>query len=207
MKKTLFTLFLLLAIFAIVPSAAQTDSISDGTTPPDEIEAFSDTTSLADGDDMYDDDDSYAGVDDDAYDDDDFFQSGGFSFHTIMKDMDGEDIMGMFFVLAVLLIIFVISPIFIIGLILWFIYKNRKDRMRLAEMAMQHGQPIPDELMPRPAEEDVDVRQKGIRQVCLGIGLIFFLGWAAGKIGLGIGVLVLCIGLGNLLIARSNKRE
>ena len=111
-------------------------------------------------------------------------------------------------VLAVIVIMFVIAPVLIIGIILFFVYKNRKQRMRLAEAAMKSGQPIPDEFTskPKPTEEDNDLRQKGIRQTCLGVGLMIFLGNTAGNIGLGIGALVTCIGIGNLLIARSQKK-
>lgn len=206
MKTRLFSLFLMLAAFTFIPSMAQTDSLSNGTTPPDEIEAFSDTTSSQSGSVVA----PPVPLDpdfDDFFDEDEDGPVEGQIFNSFWDNMDTNSFMGMFFVLAVLLIIFVISPIVIIGLILWFIYKNRKNRMRLAEMAMQNGQPIPDELMPKAEEAPDDVRQKGIRQICLGIGLTFFLGWVAGKIGAGIGILVLCIGLGNLLIARSSKNK
>ena len=54
---------------------------------------------------------------------------------------------GMFFVLMVLLIIFVISPVLIIVALFYFINRNRKEKMRLAQMAMQQGQPIPEQLL------------------------------------------------------------
>jgi hypothetical protein len=206
MKTKLFSIFLMLAVFTFIPSMAQTDSLSNGTTPPDEIEAFSDTTSSQSGSVVS----PSAPIDpdfDDFFDDEDGGPVNGQMFNTFWDGMDSSSFMGMFFVLAVLIIIFVISPIVIIGLILWFIYKNRKNRMRLAEMAMQNGQPIPDELMPKTVESPDDVRQKGIRQICLGIGLTFLLGWVAGKIGAGIGILILCIGLGNLFIARSSNNH
>ncbi len=202
MKKTLLSFLFLFAACNFTPSIGQTDSLTNDALPADEIEAFSDTTSIQP--------DSAATLPlDDEFDD--FFDDGSStssnSFHAVWEGINSESMTGMFFVLAVLIIIFVVSPIVIIGLILWFIYKNRKNRMRLAEMAMQNGQPIPDDLVKTLPTTNEEVRQKGIRQVCLGIGLIFLLGWAAGKIGVGIGVLVLCIGLGNLLIARSSKNK
>ncbi len=206
MKTKLFSIFLMLAAFTFIPATAQPDSLSNGTTPPDEIEAFSDTTSSQSGSVVA----TPVPLDpdfDDFFDDDDNDPVNGQMFNSFWDGMDTNSFMGMFFVLAVLIIIFVISPIVIIGLILWFIYKNRKNRMRLAEMAMQNGQPIPNDLMPKAEEAPGDVRQKGIRQVCLGIGLTFLLGWAAGKVGAGIGILILCIGLGNLFIARSSNKN
>jgi hypothetical protein len=110
-----------------------------------------------------------------------------------------------------IMVVFIIflAPVLIIALVLFFVYKNRKNRMRLAEEAMKHGQPIPDQFVnPGTSGDDHDeVRQKGIRQTCLGVGLMIFLGYTAGDIGIGIGALVTCIGIGNLLIARSQKRN
>lgn len=205
MKTRLLTTMLLSAVFTFLPMAAQTDSLAADNKHVDEIEAFSDTTSL---------DSASANIpplddDFDGFDDDDFFNANN-GFHGFWEtngERIGEGVMGMFFVVAVLFILFVLSPIVIIGLILWFIYKSRQNRMRLAEMAMKNGQPIPDELVGTKPTSDGDVREKGVRQVFLGIGLTFLLGWAAGKIGAGIGVLVLCIGLGNLFISRSAKNK
>lgn len=202
MKTRLLTTMLLSAVFTFLPMAAQTDSLAVDTSHVDEVEAFSDTTSL---------DSSTAIIpsmpidnDFDGFDDDEFFDNKGFS---ALWENNGEGIMGMFFVLAVLFILFVLSPIVVIGMILWFIYKSRQNRMRLAEMAMKNGQPIPDELVSTKPASDGDLREKGVRQVFLGIGLTFLLGWVAGKVGAGIGILVLCIGLGNLLISRSARNR
>lgn len=206
MKKKLFALLLTLTVLTFIPTAAQTASTPADSAHADEIEAYSDTTSL---------DSTYASIPlapmaddfddfDDADDADDLFSSS--AFHAFWNS-GGDDVAGMFFVLSVLLILFVLSPIAVIGLILWFIYKNRQNRMRLAEMAMRNGQPIPDSLVNVAPGTGDEVRQKGIRQVFLGIGLTFLLGWAAGKIGAGIGILVLCIGIGNLLIARSARNK
>ena len=98
----------------------------------------------------------------------------------------------------------------ILGIIFYFIYKNRKQRVRLAEEAMKNGQPIPDQLFEEqkalPATTS-DLRAKGIRQTCLGVGLMIFLGNTAGEVGFGVGALVTAIGVGNLLIARSQSNK
>lgn len=59
------------------------------------------------------------------------------------SSMRGKDLAGMFFVLCVLLIIFVLAPVFIIIALFYFINKNRKEKMRLAQMAMQQDSPFP----------------------------------------------------------------
>lgn len=193
----------------VTPVGTATTPVAPTTTPDttrqDEVEAFSDTTSNAYGQDSiisrtvvsHGRTVTINGVPlpDDVVDE-------------MMKNVDGGSIMGVFMVLGILLIIFVISPLVIIGIIAFFIYKNRKQRMRLAEAALKNGQPIPDGFVnDTKREEGGDIRQRGIRQTCLGVGLMIFLGNTAGSVGLGIGALVTCIGIGNLLIARSQKKN
>ena len=127
--------------------------------------------------------------------------------HNAFSDMKSKDIAGMFFVLCVLLIIFVLAPVFIIIALFYFINKNRKEKIRLAQMAVQQGQPIPDKLLEdRPGNDD-DVYQKGMRQCFVGVGLMVFLGYAAGNVGFGIGALVFCIGLGKVFASRSGRKR
>jgi hypothetical protein len=179
---------------------------TDDTTANDEVEAFSDTTSAALKDTMM------APVG----------NSRGYTFKVngiplpddVVSDLfdvseGAEGLAGIMALGVVVLLIFFLAPVLIIALVLFFVYKNRKNRMRLAEEAMKHGQPIPDQFVnPGTSGDDHDeVRQKGIRQTCLGVGLMIFLGYTAGDIGIGIGALVTCIGIGNLLIARSQKRN
>ncbi len=207
MKKILFAMTLMCALTCGTTAMAQqanndsTELMAAGadTSAQDEVEAFSDTTQT---------DTSgvvsvtQVGQGQFPFDDEDFV-----SVNSVLEDLDLGALAGMGFVLLILLILFVLAPVLIIGLILYFVYKNRKQRMRLAEMAIKNGQPIPQEIVDTPKPADDDLRSKGIRQVALGIGLTFFLGWMIGDIGAGIGILVLCIGLGNLVIARNARKE
>ena len=115
--------------------------------------------------------------------------------------------MGMAFVLMILMIIFVFSPVLIIGLVLFFVYRNRKQKMRLAEMAMKQGQPIPDQLLVEHNESDDDLWKKGIRQTFLGVGLLAFFGYTGSTLGIGIGILVTVIGLGKLAIVKTSNKN
>jgi hypothetical protein len=100
---------------------------------------------------------------------------------------------------------FVLAPILIIIAVFYFINKNRKDRIKLAQMAMEKGQPIPDELLKENQNPlSNDDYQTGIRQMFTGVGLAIFLGIVAGKVGFGIGALVFFIGLGKWFIARQS---
>ena len=215
MKKVLFTMALLLTLsmgmqaagqkHRHTPRQEQVDSAKD-----DAIEAFSDTTSADTvtkhkGKVTVTTSTSPWSSNTRTYelDDDDL---GSLVSH-IFGEMRGKDIAGMFFVLCVLLIIFVLAPVFIIIALFYFINKNRKEKMRLAQMAMQQGQPIPDQLLnEKPADADEDY-QRGMRQCFVGVGLMIFLGFAAGTVGFGIGALVFCIGLGKVFASKTaNKR-
>jgi hypothetical protein len=199
MKKVLITMTLLLTLTYGVNAASQkhrhtpqpTTVVVD-TTAKDSVEAFSDTTTVAQTP--------------SAPDDEDERISRGQLLSSIFDNMDSEDIMGMFFVLCVLLILFVLAPVAIIIALFYFINRNRKEKMRLAQMAVEHGQPIPDNLVNNDPVSKDDEYQKGMRQCFVGVGLMVFLGFAAGTVGFGIGALVFCIGLGKVFASRTNGR-
>lgn len=125
----------------------------------------------------------------------------------LFNDMDHKDLMGMFFVLCVLLIVFVLAPVLIIIALFYFINKNRKQKMKLAQMAMQQGQPIPDQLLKEQSPVGDEEYKSGLRQCFVGVGLMIFLWFAAGEVGFGIGALVFCIGLGKVIVAKSTASK
>ena len=206
MKKYLIALTLLFAFGATAPAAAQTQKsrqqheLVDTAKQHVGLEAFSDTT------DAYEDSIISAANNNRMTVEWDGGDAKGI-FGSIMRQLNADDIAGMFFVLAVVMIVFVLSPLVIFGLLLFFIFRNRKQKMKLAQMAMQNGQPIPDNLLNEQAADDKDTYQSGIRQVFLGVGLMVFLGITVGKVGLGIGALVFFIGLGKVLISRKSTRD
>ena len=176
------------------PRTEQTDSTKDN---PSAIEAFSDTTTVADSTvaDVQSGTHVSFSVDDDAV---------GVMEH-VFGNLDKNAIAGMFFAAVIVFIIFVLAPILIIIAVFYFINKNRKDRIKLAQMAMEKGQPIPDELLKEKQNSiSNDDYQTGIRQMFTGVGLAIFLGIVVGDIGFGIGALVFCIGLGKWFIARQS---
>ena len=156
------------------------------------IEAFSDTTSVAD--------DSLS-----------YHQTGSYNVSVttpvdnLLSSIDGGDLAGMFFVLCAISIMFLLAPVLIIAAIFYFINKSRKDKLKLAQMAIQNGQPVPEPLIREtPISPNIAYRS-GIKQIFLGIGLMVFLGFLIGKLGFGIGALVFFIGLGKLVIALIDK--
>ena len=216
MKKVIFTMVLLLTLSMGMQAAGQkhrhtprqelVDSTNNGA-----IEAYSDTTTsdtaksgkakvtITTSTSPWSTNTTTYEMDDDSF--------GSMISHAF-GDMRGKDIAGMFFVLCVLIILFVLAPVLIIIALFYFINKNRKEKMRLAQMAMQQGQPIPDGLLKdKEAGYDNNDYQRGMRQCFVGVGLMIFLGFAAGTVGFGIGALVFCIGLGKVFAGKTAQRR
>ena len=209
MKKYLIAITMMLALglntqaasqkHRHTPRTAQVDSTKNN---QDAIEAFSDTTSTADADDA--EDDKYIshrhrtvvyGNSDDAKAIGDAIESvGGILAPTMV------------FSIIAMVILFILAPLLIIIAIFYFVNKNRKERYKLAQMAIQNGQPIPDDILKEQTVHGSKGNdyQSGMRQMFTGIGLAIFLGLIIGKIGFGIGALVFFIGLGKWFIARQS---
>jgi len=110
--------------------------------------------------------------------------------------------------IVAIIVIFLLAPLLIIIAIFYFVNKNRRERYKLAQMAIQNGQPIPDQILRDQTAEDIMTNreyQTGLRQMFTGVGLAIFLGLLIGKIGIGIGALVFFIGLGKWFISRQNN--
>lgn len=125
---------------------------------------------------------------------DDDFQFGNF-----VKTMGGT------IVIATVAIVLVFGlPVFIIFLIFFFRYKNRRARYRLAEQALSAGQPLPEGLIKEC--KPTDQYSVGIKNTFTGIGLFIFLWAITGEFGIGaIGLLVMFMGVGQWLIGYMNK--
>lgn len=208
MKKYLIAITMMLALglntqaasqkHRHTPRTAQVDSTKNN---QDAIEAFSDTTSTADADDA---------------EDDKYISHRHRTTYTTSSDVQElkevmESFGGIFgpmlaMSVVVFLVIFFLLPLLIIIAIFYFVNKNRKERYKLAQMAIQNGQPIPDDILKSKVSSssgDNDY-QTGVRQMFTGVGLAIFLGFIIGKVGIGIGALVFFIGLGKWFIARQN---
>lgn len=188
------TLALLLTIAGGIQAAGQ-EELQDSTNK-DAIELYSDTTSTS----------QTATAADDSLDDT-TVQDPSPMINQWINKLDSNDIAGMLFVLAIIFIIFVLAPVLIIIALFYFLHKNRKEKMRLAQMALQQGQPIPNKLLNEGPTDINDEYQKGLRQCFAGIGLMFFLGYAAGEVGFGIGALVCCIGLGKVVASKTARKN
>ena len=199
MKQLLIAIVMVLTLSLNANASAQkhrhtprTEQVDSTKNNHDAIEAFSDTTSVADAD------NDQEGCTSKVYSDEDVKGV----FEQVFGGLDGQDLAGMFFVLFVLLILFVLAPISIIVAIFYFVNRNKSERYKLAQLAMKNGQPIPDQLLKeqRTTFWDKNEFQSGVRQVFTGIGLAIFLGIIIGKLGVGIGALVFFIGLGKVVM-------
>lgn len=124
------------------------------------LAAYSDTTQAADADSM-----AISPVA--AADDADFPEP---ILSTMFRNMGPKVIVPV----LVCFILFVMAPVLILFVIFYFIYRDRRQRMRIAETAIKNGQPVPEGLfgrknrrsnpqtyVPRPASQPMDDHQYG----------------------------------------------
>jgi len=208
MKKYLIAIAMLLALGLNTDATAQkhrhtprTEQVDTAKNNQNAIEAFSDTTAAAENADADAEDDTYT------------THRGSITYSSrdaqdVKEVLDAVgDAFEPWIVVSIvsIIVIFLLAPLLIIFVIFYFINRNRKERYKLAQMAIQNGQPIPDDILKEKEDEwDRSDYQSGLRQIFLGIGLAIFLGIVAGKIGFGIGALVFFIGLGKVVIARKS---
>lgn len=176
--------------------------ISD-TTVHDELEAFSDTTAA-----------KLAGEEDTVYtsgttitfDDSDDLES--WVGKTLMKLVGGTIgiggvIIAILIILAVLLCI--LAPFILVALVIRYLINGHNNRVALAEKAMETGQPIPDEMKPVARESPDFYKKRGIKNIAIGIGLTAMFGVWGADILMGVGILIACLGVGQLVIAKTSK--
>ena len=207
MKKCLLAIAMVLALNMNVDAAAQkhrhtprTEQVSDTVKHnPDAIEAFSDTTAAKSNAnaDFDDDDDNYT-----RYQVRTPVEDAG----EVMEKVFGGLGIAMIIPILAIVIFGLLLPLIILFTVLYFVNRNRRDKYRLAEMAIKNGQPIPDELLKEVKDDwDSNSYNAGIRQMFTGVGLAIFLGLILDELGIGIGALVFFIGLGKWYIARQNR--
>ena len=109
--------------------------------------------------------------------------------------------------ISIMGIIFVFGlPIAIIFIIFYYRNKNRKAKYQLAEKILASGQPLPPNFFNEIGIKDL--RSRGFSNTFLGLGLFIFLWATTGEFSLGcIGLLVLCIGLGQVVTHYTRERK
>ena len=99
-----------------------------------------------------------------------------------------------------------ITLISIMGIIFYYRNKNRKAKYQLAEKILASGQPLPPNFFNDLGVKDL--RTRGFSNTFLGLGLFIFLWALSGEFSMGcIGLLVLCIGLGQVVTHYTRERK
>ena len=212
MKQKLLIFVLMMTLGTMVVNAqpkhrhhavATQTAVAADTTAKDEIEAFYDTKSdVAEEDYSAEEDMVSPPVSIDFDDFDDFNNMPEW----VLKLVGGS--IGMLGILAAIFTIFVLLLPFIVAvLVLRYLVRRHNDRVMLAQKAMETGQPIPEELVSTDKQSDEYLRRRGIRNIWIGIGMGMMFGiWGADMLT-GVGVLVLCYGIGQVMIARSSRKK
>ena len=112
---------------------------------------------------------------------------------------------GTFLVILVLFgIIIALMPLIIVALIIRYLVKRDKEHIRLAEKAMESGKPLNEEQMPLSKKSPDYMWRRGIRNVSIGVGLMVFFWFLGAESLAGIGGLVACLGVGQMVMVRYN---
>ena len=209
MKQKLIAIALMLSLSASASLAApkhrhhqKTEAVQQkDTTAQDELVAYSDTTSI----DEEEDEATTTTTTTITHSNSPWDDDGPFSWLGPLTGSVG----GILIVCLMLLILLIIalSPFIILALILRLIINRHNDRITLAEKAMETGQPIPEELKPIDKQTDDYLWSRGIRNVAIGAGMfIMFWIWKSTMLS-GLGALVLCYGIGQMVIARTSANK
>lgn len=97
-----------------------------------------------------------------------------------------------------------LAPIIVVLLVIRYFMRRHKDRVRLAEMAMEKGEPFTDELKPLSKKSPEYMWRRGVRNTSIGAGLMIFFWFFGMQPLMGIGALVACIGLGQMFMVKYN---
>lgn len=119
--------------------------------------------------------------------------------------------------LTLLFLVLILAPVAIVVVLIRYLFKSHNDRMMLREKAMERGyargetagaaganasgQP---EYSPADYEKMRDdyMLKRGIQNVAVGMGLVIMFGCWGAEFLVGIGFLVVCLGVGQIVISR-----
>lgn len=210
MKRTLLSLLVLMTIFSLANAQKQTTVVNDSIGNVKVTVTKNKGAKISTGNTAV----TVIGMDDEDTDTTSVDTSKAGNSHgphgkasfTISSDDDDfpfknfGDALGGGVLVAIISIIAIFGmPVFIIFVVFFFRYKNRKARYRLVEQALAAGQPLPAEFIRE--NKPTDQRTQGIKNTFTGIGLFVFLWAITGEFGIGtIGLLVMFTGIGQWLI-------
>lgn len=210
MKKILLSFVAVMLLGSAVPMEAQRHRHTPRTAVVDDnkddngIEAYSDTSSTAQPFDST----AYSSSDDvDDINDSNRFDpsrfSDPFSWFAFLGTSGFVGILITVLLIGVVLL-FLFMPLIIVLLIIRYLVRRHNDRVRLAEKAMEQGQPLGESEMPLNKKSPDYLWRRGVRNVSIGAGLALFFWFLGADPLVGIGLLVACLGLGQMFMVRYN---
>ncbi len=219
--KHLLGLVALFCVITLSPVMAQgkhrhhaaIEQKADAQDDKDENVAYSDTTSTAFGN----------AADTDVADDDDNDTAGytytmssnplnmdhfdnPFAFFVALFGAGFGGIVLALFILLIILLVF-LSPLIVVYIIYRFLKRLYSDKVRLAEKAIASGSPMAKSASTTVmGSADQELWSKGVKNVALGLGLIILFAFWGAQALCGIGALIMCLGIGKMVIARTNVK-
>lgn len=211
MKKYLIALILVLACTATTVEAVPkhrhhlqvTVTDTNDKQPQESIEAYSDTTSAADTgskDTVYTVDTSASG----SYNPADYDNPFDYLIYT-----PGSGIAKTIFVIgiSIFLLLIILAPFIVIIYLIRYLIKRHNDKVMLAQKAMETGRPIPDEVTQTVHRTSEYNREKGIKNIFLGLGLMALFYFLSAEALVGVGALVAFMGVGQWVISRNSRNN
>ena len=219
--KHLLGLVALFCVITLSPVMAQgkhrhhaaIEQKADAQDDKDENVAYSDTTSTA-----------FGNAADTDVADDDADDSAGYTYTMSSNPLNmdhfdnplaffvalfGAGFGGIMLALLILLVILLVflSPLIVVYLIYRLLKSLHNDKVRLTEKAIASGRPMAKSTSSTiMGSADQDLWNKGVKNVALGLGLIMlFAFWGAYAL-CGIGALIMCLGIGKMVIARTSVK-
>lgn len=219
--KHLLGLVALFCVITLSPVMAQgkhrhhaaIEQKADAQDDKDENVAYSDTTSTA-----------FGNADDAAVADDDADDTAGYTYTMSPNPLNmdhfdnplaffvalfGAGFGGIMLALLILLVILLVflSPLIVVYLIYRLLKSLHNDKVRLTEKAIASGRPIAKSSSTTVyGSTDQELWNKGVKNVALGLGLIMLFGFWGAYALCGIGALIMCLGIGKMVIARTSVK-
>ena len=181
-----------------------TEAVSD--TSSSGIEAYSDTSSAYTGGNSsqafgyggYDNDSSQAG---NGFSPADY--SDPISWYGALWGLGaGGVLLGIFLLLIALL--FFLLPVIVVILIIRYLFQRGTNRDAFAGRAADQAQPMPKNMTAAEADNCEMTWRRGIKNVAVGVGLMFMFYFMDADALIGVGLLVACIGGGQMFMARTS---
>lgn len=218
--KHLLGLVALFCVITLSPVMAQgkhrhhaaIEQKADAQDDKEENVAYSDTTSTAFGN----------AADTDVADDDNDTAGYTYTMSSNPLNMDhfdnplaffvalfGAGFGGIMLALLILLVILLVflSPLIVVYLIYRLLKSLHNDKVRLTEKAIASGRPIAKSSSTTVyGSTDQELWNKGVKNVALGLGLIMLFGFWGAYALCGIGALIMCLGIGKMVIARTSVK-